>query len=246
MHGLALLLLLPVLQSPAAASPGPADQPTLAEAAKASRTYFRDSAELPLVMEVELTAKDSSGRVRKHKTGKVKYDFHGYNPRSGNANVNLRGSSRVRRAAFIVAMSGTLPMALLASDADKGFNLSFQESTPPEIVSLQFVPTSPCEPMKWSADAYGPESLCGTYVVQLHRSGLVLNHFAFAAAGLPIAGNVEVWGSTTISGYHVDAEFQDVMLPDDPKPFRVPKWIVVTVETGKGTLHMRADYSLKK
>jgi hypothetical protein len=83
-------------------------------------------------------------------------------------------------------------------------------------------------------------------VVQLTRDGLVLSHFAFKASGLPITGDVEVWGKTTITGYQVEAEFQDVMLPDDPKPFRVPKWIAITVETGKGTLLMKADYSLKK
>jgi hypothetical protein len=245
-HVLALLLLLPVLQTPTAAPSASANQPTLAQVAKASRTYFRDSAELPLVMAIELTAKDPSGRIRKHKTGKVKYDFHGYNPRSENMNANLRGSGSVIKAAFVAAISSTLPMALLTPKADQLFNLSFQESSPPEIVSMQFVPTGSCEPMKWSADAYGPESLCGSYVVQLTRDGLVLRHFSFAAAGLPITGNVEILGMTTISGYHVDAEFQDVMLPDDPKPFRVPKWIAVTVETAKGTLHMKADYSLKK
>jgi hypothetical protein len=244
-HLLALLLLLPV-QSSAAASSASADQPTLVEVAKASRTYFRDSAELPLVMAVELIAKDPSGRVRKHKTGKVKYDFHGYNPRSENANINIRGSRSVMKAAFVAAMSGTLPMALLTPNADKGFNLTLQEATKPEFVSLQFVPTLPCESMTWSADAYGPESLCGTYVVQLHRTRLDLNHFAFKASGLPITGNVEVWGKTVITGYQVEAEFQDVLLPDDPKPFRVPRWIAVTVETGKGTLFMKADYSLKK
>ncbi len=237
---------MPVLQASTTASSASDDQPTLAQVVKASRTYFRDSAELPLVMTIELTAKDPSGRVRKHKTGKVKYDFHGYNPRSENANANLRGSRSVMKAAFVAAISGTLPMALLTPKADQAFNLSFQESSPPEIVSMQFVPTAPCEPMKWSPDSYGPESLCGTYVVQLTRPRLVLSHFAFAAAGLPITGNVEFLGMTTISGYHVDAEFQDVMLPDDPKPFRVPKRIAVTVETAKGTLYMKADYSLKK
>ncbi len=246
MHIPAVLLLASILQSPVSATAVSFDQPTLAEVAKASRTYFRDSAELPLLMTVELTAKDPSGRVRKHKTGKVKYDFHGYNPRSGNANMNLRGSRSVIKAAFEAAAAGTLPLALLSPDADKGFKLSFQESAVSEIISLELAPTSPCGAMKWSADAFGPETLCGAYVVQLKKAGLVLDRFAFTAAGLPVTANVDVWGNTTVNGYRVEAEFQDLLLPEDPKPFRVPKWIAVTTETSKGTLYMKADYTLQK
>jgi hypothetical protein len=57
---------------------------------------------------------------------------------------------------------------------------------------------------------------------------------------------MDVFGAATILRYHVDADFQKVLLPGDPKPFLVPKLVTVTVDTDKGKIVMNSEYKLRK
>src|SRR6185369_2894895 len=92
------------------------DELTLGQVAKASKIYFRDSAELPLRMNVEMTITDQSGHIRKHKTGKVDYDFHGYNSRSERVHWNLKGSRAVLKAALSISSSSLSSATLLSPE----------------------------------------------------------------------------------------------------------------------------------
>jgi hypothetical protein len=243
---LSLSILSIVATVPCVPAAFSADELTFEQVAKASKTYFRDSAEFPLRISVEMTATDLSGRVRKHKTGKFKYDFHGYNQRSGNATGTLYGPKGMSKPARGIAISSLAPMALLSLDVEKDYTFTLAEPVEPGLLSARLAPIPDCPTFQWLADAYGPKSLCGSFQIQMQADDLALKHLVFDAVGLPVSANIDFLGPATLSSYHVEAEFQKVFLPGDPKPFLVPKLIVVTVETDKGKLVMSSNYAPRK
>jgi len=228
-------------------TPVATDEVTFGQIAKATKVYFRDSAEFPLRMYVELTITDASGHVRKHKSGKFDYDFHGYNSRSGNANTHLHGPRSLINVALSISASSLFPMTLLTPDAEKNYTFTIVEPpSAPGFISGHFAPIPPCEAVKWSQDAYTPQGLCGPLDLQLNREDVSLQRFTFDEKGLPGNAHIDVIGSVTVSSYHVEADFQKLLITGDPTPFLVPKLVSVTVETDKGKIIMRADYSAKK
>ena len=235
------LVMLTLTVAMAGTAPAPVDEVTFAQVAKATRIYFRDSAEFPMRMNVELTISDQSGRVRKHKTGKVDYDFHGYNSRSGSANAHFRGPRPVMKAALGIIASSFVPMSVLFGDAEK--NYSFTLAPSPDSVIARFASIQPCEPAKWSDVGFVPEGLCGSLSLHLNKDDIALQRFTFDEAGLPVPAKVESLGPVVIQAYHAEAEFQKVLLPDDPKPFLVPKLVTVIVTTDKGKLVISSAYA---
>jgi hypothetical protein len=224
----------------------PAEDVTFAQVAKATKIFFRDSAEFPMRITVDLTVVDPSGRIRKHKSGKVSYDFHGFNSRSGNANARMRGPKNVMKAASSIAISSFVSTSLLAPDAEKYYAFTLNEPVDPGLISVRMAPIPACEPIKWSTNEYLPEGLCGPISVQLNNDDLSLQRFVFDASGLPASVNIDPFGMATVSRFYVEAMFQKVMIADDPKPFLVPKVVTVTLETDKGKLVIAGAYAPRK
>jgi hypothetical protein len=241
------VVFLALIAGTCGSAPVAADEVTFSQVAKATKIYFRDSAEFPLRMNVEFTITDTSGHVRKHKTGKFNYDFHGYNSRSGNANAHLRGPRSLMMAAWSLSMSSFLSMTLLSPSAEKNYTFTIVEPPPePGLVSTHFSPIPTCEAVKWSADAYMPKGLCGPLGLQLNRDDVSLQRFTFDETGLPAPANIDLLGPVTVLSYHVEADFQKLLITGDPKPFLVPKLVTVTVGTDKGKIVMSSEYALRK
>src|SRR5258708_12364558 len=240
----ALLLALPAM----AQQPTVATEISLERIARESKEYLRDSAELALHMTVDLSATNSSGRVLKHRKGEFDYDFHGFKHRSNNAKMNLSPSSNpglkeARSTAFVA----TLPSLLVVSDVEHEGKMKVIDSPRPDIFAVEFVPEQKCEPLEWMRAAYLFKSLCtGRVRVQLQRDDLSIKPFPFDAAGLPARAKVDYLGEASITGFHVDIDFQKATLPGDPKPFVVPWHVTVTVVTDKGKLVMAGEFALKK
>ena len=237
-----LLLLIAVCGNAVEAT----DEVTFAQVAKATKIYFRDSAEFPLLMNVELTLTDTSGRVRKHKTGKFKYNFHGYNSRSAKASLNVRGPKPLIKAAAALALSSLTAIAVLTPDAEKVFVVTLAAPAESGIISVQMVSVSPCGVTRWVDQLSSPEQPCGPLNLQLKKDDVSLQRFTFDQTKVPLAANIDSVGAVTISSYHVEDEFQKVMISGDPNPFLVPKTFTITMETDKGKIILRADYSVKK
>jgi hypothetical protein len=217
---------------------------TFDQLARASKTYLRDSAEFPMTMAVDFSAIDSAGHVRKHRSGKFNYDFHGYNARSGDANLNLHGPKSSMKAAVSIAYVATLSSVLLFPDIEKVFRLSLAQSAP-DTVLANLTAINECPPSPWVEYAYLLTDLCGSAQVHLRKDDLSMLRFAFEGGGLPVQGKVDFLGPATIRHYHVDIEFQKIPVSADPKPFLVPKVITLTVETDKGKLVMSGDFAPK-
>ncbi len=237
-----ILLTVPVVSQQLA----PSQELTFERVAKSGKEYLRDSAEFPLRMTIDFSAIDSSGRVVKHRNGKFDYDFHGYNSRSGESNTRLRGPKSERKEALSTALLVTLPSLLLFSNMEEKFRLQPVDSPAPDTLMANFVPVKECDFSPWSTELYLTERICGSARVQLYKDDSSMKTFAFDFGGLPVQGKVDYLGQATINRFHVDTEFQKLMLPGDSKPFLVPRHIVLTVETNKGKLIMTSEFELKK
>jgi hypothetical protein len=245
----ALLLVLPAKPQ----EPVPATEISFERVTRASKEFLRDSAELPMRLTVDFSATDLTGRVRKHKTGKFDYDFHGFNPRSNNGNLNLHGPKHSLKEAGTTAAIAMLPSVLVASGVEQRIKMKIIDSPQPDTFAADLVdeeksgPEEKCQTFGWMREAYLFKHIClGHIQVQLQKDDLSIKSFASDIDGLPLQAKVDHLGQANITGYHVDIDFQKVMLPGDPKPFVVPWHVTVSVVTDKGKLVMAAEFALKK
>ena len=228
-----------------------AEDLTFSELSKAAKVYLRDSAEFPLSTKVEVTFTDLAGRVRKHKAGTYRYDFHGYNLRSNTGNVHLESSwrtalsgSALKKAALATSIPTLLLSLLLQPDMEK--NTAIFPGASPGLVTVTIKPGGECDPFHWENESYASHTFCGPYELQLGKDDFMLKHFAFDASRFPAPATMDVFGRVNVSRYHTEMDFQQVFLPGDPKPFLVPKQVTVTVETDKGKLVMAGNYTPRK
>jgi hypothetical protein len=225
----------------------PAENPTFAQLASAVRVTLRDSAELPMKMNVTTVATDSSGRVRKQKTGSYEFDFHGFNPRSGQSGYDFRGSRGTIRAAVSTMQFTVAPSMINAQDAEKTFSLQIDRGTEPAApVAVKLKTVNACEPFQWSAENQLPKSYCGDIDFEFSRDDLTMRSFVFRSGGLPASAKVESLDSVTVLGYRMAATFQKAGLRGDPQPFLIPVRVTVTIETDKGRIETTSLFALRK
>jgi hypothetical protein len=235
------IVLAAILGATSSSKPFALEEITLSDVARAGKAYFRDSAEFPMHISTGLTATDLSGRVRKHKSATFKYDFHGYNQRSANGTVTLHGPRAMMKAAFGAVTSSMAPVSFLSPSAEKKYAFKVTEQGV-DVVSARLSHLGKCEPSRWLPDFDALNPMCGSFEVQLQRDDLALKRYIFDAANLPVQANIDPFGAATISTYHAEVEFQKVFLPDDPKPFLIPRLVIVIIETDKGKLVIRSNY----
>ena len=227
---------------------------TVAELANAAKIYLRDSAEFPLDMHLTMSAVSTSGRVIKADTAEGRYDFHGYNPRSehGAASFRVTTKGMFHSAKPMVAparnsfLAAILPNTVLFKSAADRYSLEMVPSPNPLLLTARVLPHSPCTEFKWAGEYNAPETICGSSEFQLQKDDLSLRHFSFEAGALPVLADVKPFGKCQLRRYHLEADFQRVTLPNDPKPFLVPAHVDVTVETDKGRLRMTTDFEPHK
>lgn len=237
-----IIVLLALVAGSSGWAGGSLEEVTFSHVAKAGKIYFRDSAEFPMHISVELTATDPSGKVRKHKTGKFKYDFHGYNQRSAKSTITLRGPRGMMKAALGGAVSSMAPISFLSPEAEKEYAFTVLDQGT-DVISARLSRIAQCEPSTWMREFNALGTICGSFEVQLQKDDFALKHYIFDAGNLPVAAAIDVLGQATVSGYHAEVEFQKVFLADDPKPFLVPKQITVTITTDKGKLVISSAYT---
>jgi hypothetical protein len=264
----ALLLALPAKPQ----QPATATEISFERFTRASKESLRDSAELPMRITVDFSAMDLTGKVRKHRTGSFDYDFHGYNPRSSNATMNLRGRPRASvKEAATTAIAATLVAVLVAPGPEHRFKMNVIDSPQPDLFAAEFVPeddlraasvklstekpvseeksgrVEKCQTSDWMRNAYLFTNICpGRLQAQMQKDDLSIKTFAFDVAGLPLQAEIDYLGEANITGYHADIDFQKATLPGDPKPFVVPRHVTVNIVTDKGKLVMAAEFALKK
>lgn len=218
----------------------------------AARYYFRDSAELPMLQMTTFSITNASGRARKPQMQTMEYVFHGYSKKNNSGNVSMHGhesmwaafrGSKAMKASINSSFTAIMPGILLYSDTSK-FN--FETSQTVEAGATQtarVVPKEPCPAfvMKQNKEEYLPDGLCGESSFQLDQEWR-LGKFTFTAANLPAEMDIIPFGKCTLNSYHSEVEFQSAALTGDKDPFLVPKLVVTTLQTSKGTVVISSRY----
>jgi hypothetical protein len=218
-----------------------------------AKTYFRDSAEVPMAVTVTSVATDARGRVKHRRVSQATMVFHGYSQKAGKFSLRatsgifsaggMRDSMSGDVAAFFAAMflvpaEGTTREFVLREPGEQGH---------PFIVS---VADKDCPPMQLVKRWMFPSKPCGSSEFALSSApggGLAFQRFTFASDGAPGPGKVAYFGDVQVTGFRSAVDFQEGFLPGDPKPFLWPRQTVVSIRTDKGTIEVKNEYrALKK
>ena len=226
---------------------------TLDQVTAAAKIYFRDIDELPMTVAVTKAILDQSGKLKKQSRGSVEFLFHGYNPvaRKGTASTNYgffkKGVMKESvPGSAVVLVTGVFLKKELARDPPPQRE---QPAGPGQPLKLRFSFTT-CSPFEFNEGFLVPRNFCGSSEYQLVRvegkDDLLLQHYSFDSTALPAEADIEYFGKVKILGYHVDEDFQQAFLPNDPKPFLMPRQIVTTISTDKGKIILTNEYVPKK
>lgn len=246
------------LQTRKAQTPSEVQESALSQLAIAAKMYLRDSAELPLRMDLVMVTINTSGRTirKEHATGI--FNFHGYNPRSDLARWDgqLNRSFFHGHSAMLPALSNSVSapsfpaFMFLANEVGmaKDFSVDLDEpSADRQFVTARMSPRpGQCMDFKWSSESESPVNLCGTSKFAIQKDDSSLQHFSFDAGRLSIATTMKSFGKCELRSYHAEVEFQKVTLPGDSKPFLVPRHVEVVIETDKGKLDITTGFTPKR
>jgi hypothetical protein len=215
-----------------------------------SRTFLRDSTELPMDVAVQTKVTDAKGRKKRDAHSNVQVLFNGYNRQSEGYSFRSKsgftgfkilhdslGSNFVVIDAFRrLAPHGTNPADVTIEPGTKDGSFVIRSDAPVD-----------CQGFKMQPHFLYPEHCC--YSVIFHVTAdpggkLVVQDFAVDIDKLPAAGNVRYLGLTEVRKIHSDGQVQEASFGGDPHPFLIPKHITTTIETSKGTVVLTSDYAL--
>jgi hypothetical protein len=219
---------------------------TLDQVTALAKTYFRDSAEVPMSVAVNTVVTDKAGKVTYRGQSTVSMVFHGYNQSSGH--WSFRGNSGwFNTGALRDSVSGEIGAFMAASllTPQKDDKREREIREPAQVV----IRNSQCAafvPMKrWLF----PQNFCGTLEASLSPeagSDWMFQHIQLESAGLPAPARISYLGDVKLQSFRVDVDFQKAMLPGDPKPYLWPQQTVATARTDKGTVTITNRYSARK
>jgi hypothetical protein len=216
-----------------------------------ANTYFRDSAEIPMSVDVTTVVTDGAGRVKHQAQSTVGMVFNGYDQGSGK--FSLRANSGMLNAgAMRDSLSGDMAAFFaggLISKKDSAHTISIQQPSEPGKPILVVVMDGECPEMELLPRWTFPRSPCGTAQFSLNvdsRGSLMFQHFNFDSSGSPGRAKVAYLGDVQALAFHASVEFQEVVLPGDPKPYLWPLEAVTSITTNKGRVTIHNRYSPKK
>jgi hypothetical protein len=215
-----------------------------------SRTFLRDSTELPMDVVVETKVTDSKGKSKRDARSSVQFLFSGYNRQTqrysfrstaGFTSLKILHDSFASNFAVINAFSRLLP-----HDSNPA-----EVTIEPGAMDGLFVIRSPaaadCQGFKMQPKFLYPEQCCYSVMFRVTAGPdgkLAVQDFAVDIDKLPATGNVRYLGLTEVRKIHTDGLVQEMRMGNDPRPFLIPKHITTTIQTEKGTIVLTSDYSL--
>jgi len=256
-----LLCLLPAAfcQDAARRSNAGTEQPgpplTYEQLAKSAKIYFRDTTEFPMTQKMTYSVTDNSGHVRKVTHLVLDYVFNGYRPgtktASGNARANISFWAVMRGAKMLKASMNSTLWTMIAGGTPYGEASVYKFEAQAEgggdrLITARLNRSKPCTQltMQKNPQVYFPDDACGALEYQLHNT-LSFQKFVFDADGLPALVTIEPFGKSTLRRYHVEIEFQKVLLAGDNQPFLAPRQVTAKLETNKGSLEITSVYEAK-
>ena len=211
-----------------------AEELTLERVTALAKVYFRDSAEVPMSVDVTTLVTNEGGKTihRAHLT--VGMVFNGYNQQSGK--FSFRANSGIfSTGALHDSLSGDFAAFFAGGLITKPIPT---RSLAIEQESVSLVDKS-CPALQIVKGAAFPAHLCGTghfHVSNAPNGELMFQSFTFDTSGAPAMAKVPHLGDVQIQGFHAAVFFQQGMLPGDAKPYLLPEKTVTSLKTDKGTV----------
>jgi hypothetical protein len=227
---------------------------TRSQLVKATKLYFRDTAEFPMVQVTTVNVTGAAGKTHKPITTTGEYLFHGYSKNNNVANTTFRTKVSMwtaLRGSKIVKMSMNgifftmMPGFQIYSETD---GYTFEDGTGSQTSpTVKMIHAEPCPAFSLMQipESYLPEHPCGEMGFNLDNDSK-LQKFTFESEGLPAQLKLYPFGKCTLLRYHTDVIFQSVTLRDEKTPFLVPAQVTTTLQTNKGVIVIASRYRPKQ
>lgn len=207
-------------------------------------SFFRDSTEVPMNVEVTTVVTDPSGKVKHRGQGTAGMIFNGYN--QGSHKFSLRANAGMMSAGVMRdSVSGDLAAFFAGGLIQKDDAGRTVEIRRPDLVIVR---DKDCPELALMQRWMFPDHPCGTAEFTVGRNAggnLAIQRFTFDSGGAPGAAKVEYLGEIQVTGFRALVEFQEKLLPGDAKPYLWPLMAETSVTTSKGKVTITNRYSAK-
>jgi hypothetical protein len=223
--------------------------PTRDEITALSRSFLRDSAELPMDVAVATVVKDARGKTIRDAHSTVRFLFRGYNAQAGRFSFRAQAgmmSMRIMNDSIGGNFAVIDAFTLLAPHPDGLADVAVEGGQGAEPFILRTAQTE-CREFAMSGKHLYPDKRCAKAEFRVRQDAgraLSIERFDFDVLNLPAKGKLPYLGEGNVRRYHAEGELQQVTLPDDKRPFLIPKRVVTTVESEKGVIVVTNNYKL--
>jgi len=222
----------------------PAQVPTQDQLLAAAKIYFRDSTEIPMNVDVSTTVENPAGKITKRSQSTVRTVFKGYNLQNrrftwtGNSGWfhvgSLRDSFSGDWGAFVAAGIVGNPEDPAEVQVDSATAASVRWKNCHRQFSMHpryLMPDKTCLSAEFVLGAEGGQPSFKRYTIHLGE--------------LPAPARLPYLGAAKITAYTIDGDFQQALLPGDPKPYLTPGKVTSVISTDKGKITVVNTYSLQ-
>jgi hypothetical protein len=214
----------------------------------AAKTYLRDVGEFPMTATVTVVATDTAGRPKERSEGSVRFVFHGYDARAATGAFSLYMGKQEKRVIKEGAMTGgdAVLAAGLKLRAAAAATVAIEQPAQAGQPLILKIRDAKCPEFGRSEDRRDIRNFCGRSEYRLIPEGTTsfrFQHFSLDCTNLPAKADTAPLGTVQVLSYHMDEDFEEVLLPSDPKPFLTPKQVITTIGTNKGKIVVTNQYA---
>jgi hypothetical protein len=226
------------------------DLPERGQITALSKTFLRDSAELPMDVLVKTVVTDAKGKTKRDAHSNVQFVFRGYN--AGTEKYSFRSTAgfmslRILHDSMAGNFAAINAFSRLTPHGSNPAEMTIEHGGSGGFFIVRSEAAADCHGFRMSAKFLYGEQYCYAAVFRVARDTagkLAIQDFAVDIEQLPAWGNVRYLGEGQVRKLHSDGEVQEARMGDDPHPFLIPKRVTTTIETDKGAVVVINDYTL--
>jgi len=209
--------------------------------------FLRDSAELPMDVAVTTVITDPGGHEKRRSQSSVHFVFHGYNPQAEKYSFDSRSgwfNTGALRDSFTGDFAVSEAFSRLAPKKDSGSELEIRQDRPGQVVPIR-ASTRDCHEFEMSDRVLYPKRYCPSveFNVGTDSTGdLTIERFTLEIGNLPAPAKIAYLGAVQIRRIRAEGDIQKAYMPNDRQPFFVPKRVVTSIGTDKGTIVLTNIY----
>lgn len=220
---------------------------TLDQIQALAKVYLRDSAEVPMSVDVTTVVTDPGGKVKHRGHFTAGMVFSGYNLGSGNFSIRATKGG-LTPFGLRDSLSGDLATFFAGSAIfEKEAGIEIHQASDKSVTVI--AKRANCPALDWLPKFSFPQHPCGTTEIAMAQGetgDLAIRHVSFKSTGSAGPANVAHLGPAHINAFQFGVDFQLKFLPGEAKPYLWPLETVVSTITDKGMLTITSRYSPKR